>query len=97
MSEHVLFGPFVPGIDPTERIAELRSLAVLVAVFTGSANPLVTLLRQAEIDPEAGTQALELLDRVPSLTRRKLLSTFGSVTYGPPKSRSSTRSDKVQS
>jgi hypothetical protein len=89
MTERAVFGPFVPGVVDVERIAELRSLAALVAVFTGSANPLVAVLRQAETDPEAAAQAQELLDRVPSLTRRRLLSTFGSVTWpAKPRGRS---------
>jgi hypothetical protein len=88
-----IFGPFVPGITETERIAELRSLAVLVAVFTGSENPLVPLLRQAEHDDAAAVRALELLDRVPALTRRRLLSTFGRVTW-PAKPRAQFRQVK---
>jgi hypothetical protein len=80
-----IFGPWVSGITETERIAELRSLAVLVAVFTGSENPLVPLLRQAEHDDAAALRSLELLDRMPSLTKRRLLSTFGAVTWPPQK------------
>jgi DNA-binding transcriptional LysR family regulator len=82
-----IFGPFVAGLDPIERIAQLRSLAMLVAVFTGSRNPLITTLREAEGDDAAAVRALELLDRMPSLTRRRLLSTFGAITWPPPKPR----------
>jgi hypothetical protein len=38
-------------------------------------------LRAAESDPDAALRALELLDQVPSLTRRRLLSTFGALTW----------------
>jgi hypothetical protein len=95
VSERVLFGPFIPGIVDVERIAELRSLAALCAVFCGSSHPLVAALRQAEADDAAAAQALELLNHIPSLTRRRLLSTFGAITW-PAKPRSSTRFDKVK-
>jgi hypothetical protein len=82
-----VFGPWTPDIDGTERIAQLRCLAGLVAVYCGSANPLVTTLRQAEHDSDALRHASTLLDRVPSLTRRKLLSVFGAITW-PRRARS---------
>jgi len=81
------FGPWVRNIDPDERAKQFRSLSALAAVFLGSGHELVGELRAAETDPEAAARALQLLDHVPSLTRRRLLSTFGSVTWGPPKLR----------
>jgi hypothetical protein len=81
------FGPWVAGIDPAEREKQFRSLAALAAVFLGSSHQLVAELRAAETDPEAAARALELIDAVPSLTRRRLLSVFGSVTWPRPKSR----------
>jgi hypothetical protein len=80
-------GPWSPGIAPVERVAQLRSLAALAAVFTSSLHPLVTELRKADTDPDAAERALALLDGLPSLTRRRLISTFGTVTFrsAPPK------------
>jgi hypothetical protein len=75
------FGPWSPGLDSMERLAQLRCLAGLAAGFVGSGNPLVAALRAAERDGETAARALELLDRVPSLTRRRLLATFGAVTW----------------
>ena len=75
------FGPWSPGIAPVERIAQLRSLAALAAVSVGSGHPLVAELRKAETDPDAAERALALLDGLPSLTRRRLISTFGTVTF----------------
>jgi hypothetical protein len=81
------FGPWVVGIAPAERIAQLRALAALAAVFLGSAHPLVEMLRAAERDDDAAAQALALLDRVPSLTGRRMLATFCRVTWPPAWSR----------
>ena len=75
------FGPWVEHIDPAERGKQFRSLAALAAVFLGSEHQLVAALRAAETDGEAATQALELLNVMPALTRRKLLSTFGAITW----------------
>jgi hypothetical protein len=76
------FGPWVPHVDPVERIAELRALQALSAVFFGpSGHELVAALRAAETDSDASTRALELLDTTPTLTRRWLLSVFGAVTW----------------
>jgi len=48
MSPAAPFGPWSPGVDPVERVAQLRSLAGLAAVFCGSHHPLVAELRAAE-------------------------------------------------
>jgi hypothetical protein len=58
----------------------LRSLAVLAATFLGSAHPLVGTLRAAEADSEAAAHALAMIDGIPSLTRRRMLTTFCRVT-----------------
>jgi hypothetical protein len=77
------FGPWSPNVGPTERIAQLRSLAALAAVSVGSGHPLVTELRAAETDSDAAKRALALLDALPSLTRRRLIATFGAITFRP--------------
>ena len=74
--------PRSPGIAPVERVAQLRSLAALAAVFLGSAHPLVEMLRAAKRDDEAAMRALHMIDRVPPLTRRRTLATFCRVTCG---------------
>jgi hypothetical protein len=35
------FGPWVPDLDPAERLARYRSLRALVQVFAGARHPLV--------------------------------------------------------
>ena len=74
------FGPSSPNVDPAERIAQLRSLA---AVSVGSDHPRVAELRAAETDRDAAERALALLDALPSLTRRRLIATFGAITFRP--------------
>lgn len=81
MSAPSPFGPWVPGLEPGERTAQLRCLAGLAAVFRGSRDPLVAALREAEHDAAALARASELIERMPALVKRKLLSTFGSVTW----------------
>jgi hypothetical protein len=77
----VAFGPFLAHVDRVEKIAQLRSLATSAAAFLGPGHELVSTLRRAENDEAAAAEALALIDKVPSLTKRKLLSLFGSVTW----------------
>jgi hypothetical protein len=81
------FGPFVPHVDRVEKIAMFRSLACLSAAFFGIDHPLVTELRAAETDNDAAARALALLDRTPTLTRRRMLSVFMRVTWPPRRAR----------
>ena len=41
-------GPFVRDLDLTERVAQFRLLAGLVALICGSQNPAVHALRRAD-------------------------------------------------
>ena len=78
------YGPWSPGLcDEVERGKQLRSLQALAAVYLGSTSPLIAALREAEHDGNALVQAGALLDRVPSLTRRRMFSTFATVTWPP--------------
>jgi hypothetical protein len=79
----VPFGPWSrsPSISPMERVAEFRSFAALSSAFLGSADPLLDTLRKAETGVDAAARALELLDAPQSLTRRRLISTFGAVSW----------------
>jgi len=69
----------VPGIEEAERRARFQSLASLVALLTGSGHPLVAELRKAEHEDEAAGRSLALLEALPALTRRKLLSTYAAI------------------
>jgi hypothetical protein len=81
MSAPTKFGHWVEGIGPYERKAQFRSLAALAAAFNGSAHPLVGALRDAERNPAAADQALAILNELPALRRRKMLSVFGVATW----------------
>jgi hypothetical protein len=86
MSSSPPFGPWAPGIDPGERMAQFRTLAVLAAAFNGSSHPLVAELRNAERDPAAAERALEIFNALPALTLRRILLTWGGTMW-PPKAR----------
>jgi hypothetical protein len=73
------YGPWIPDLDPAERIARFRSLASLAALLLGSGHHLVVALRRAETDPGAWATARTLLEAVPALTQRRLLSTYAAV------------------
>jgi hypothetical protein len=75
------FGPFRPDVDPVEKVAGLRALAALVAVFAGSDHVVVDLLRRAEADPGASSEALAMFDRLPALPRRKIISVYAAVMH----------------
>ena len=73
------FGPWLRALGDCERCAQLQSLAALAAVFFGSANPLVTALRRAEHDDDALASAYMLLEAMPTLPKRRLLSAYLAV------------------
>lgn len=75
-----LFGPWRVGIPETERVAGLRALAALVAVFAGSDDPAVAALRHAEAHVGASDEALAEFDQLPSLRRRHVLATYARLT-----------------
>lgn len=80
------FGPWVPGLDPAERLARLRGLRALVQVFAGPGHPLAEALARAEDDPsdEAALQAWAILSTMPSLRRRRLLASLATLTRTSP-------------
>lgn len=81
------WGPWSPGIvDDVERGKQFRSLQALTAIFFGSGHTLVGELRDAEHgDAYASQRALNLINCLPSRSRRKMLSVFGAITWPRPK------------
>jgi hypothetical protein len=75
------YGPWSHSLQHAERVAQLRSLAALVATHFGSDHPCVVALRRAESDPGALSSAQAMFERLPALTKRKLLSTYRSLNY----------------
>jgi hypothetical protein len=88
MSEPTRFGPWAPGVDGAERVAQFRGLRCLVAAFCGSGHPVVTALREAELSEAAAERALEQFNEIPALRRRRLLSVFGAAQWPPRPARS---------
>lgn len=77
------WGPFLPGLDPAERKARLRSLRALVKVMTGARGEVVALaILRAEIAPddiEMLSAAAATFDRLGSIDRRRILSNFAEL------------------
>jgi hypothetical protein len=78
------FGPWVVDLDPAEQRAQLRLIGGIAASFIGCQHPIVAILRRAEGDPVAKAEALRMLNRLPSLTKRRIISTFGGVMWARP-------------
>lgn len=73
------FGPFRDDVDPVERIAQLRVLRTLVHTYARS-EELERNLRDAETYPSLFcANALRLLDMLPPINRRLILSTFAFI------------------
>ena len=90
------FGPFCDGLAETERVAELRSIAALLAIYCGSSSPAVAALREAETDTTASAAALAAVNALPTLTRRRMLSTFGAITWPSNRTSAPTRNNRRQ-
>lgn len=74
------FGPWAEGISPMERFARLRSLRTIAMCMFGAHTPVAKPLFLAEsLDPAELEAALEALNRMPALDRRKLLSSYITV------------------
>jgi hypothetical protein len=67
------------GLPEAERAARCRELRALALVFIGLRHPATVALAEAIGDPAAGPRALALLDAVPALPRRRLLSAYGAL------------------
>jgi hypothetical protein len=91
MSNTANFGPWTAGLDPAERVARFRSLASITAVFVGSASVTVEALRRAEDgDQESAALAFKLFEALPALTKRRILSTWGTTNLNNKFRRSAT-------
>jgi hypothetical protein len=75
------WGPFSPTCHREERVPQLRTLAAIAYLRLGPHHPLVAELQAAETDAMSFVKAQELVDGLPSLTRRQLLATFSAITF----------------
>jgi hypothetical protein len=74
------FGPFAPGLDPAERQARIRALRALAGVFCHRFPSFGEALLRAETEPTALNEALQLLDQLPALNRRRLLASYSNLS-----------------
>jgi hypothetical protein len=81
IGELMPYGPWSASLHSSERTAQLRSLAALVAAAFGSDHPRVSALRRAEVGGSALQEAHAGFESLPALRKRQLLSTFAAITY----------------
>ena len=72
------FGPWEGHLDPGERVARLRALRALACIYARYPDFIIALAK-AENDPAELDRAGQLLDRLPALGRRRLLSVYARV------------------
>jgi hypothetical protein len=71
-------------LEASEREGRLRELRVLVAVYCGWDSPAKTALDQVLIGEVDLNIALAEIDKMPTLRRRRLLSSFGALAMESP-------------
>lgn len=95
------WGPWALDLDPGERVARTRALRAIVRLLTGPRGAeLDTLLKRAETDDAALDHAVVALDRLASLDRRRVLSSYAGLARGrgrtiPPTSYTPTPRPRV--
>ncbi|WP_187276135.1 hypothetical protein [Methylobacterium sp. WL116] len=83
-SDH--WGPFDPAITACERVARLRGLRAIVQLVAGSRGETVTrALRCAEDDASFLGSALQALEKLAALDKRRVWSSYlGLIAPTPP-------------
>jgi hypothetical protein len=81
------FGPWIPNLQPVEERAQLRLIAGVAASFIDTSHPIIATLRRAEGDASAKAEALRMLNVLPSLTRRTIMSTYAGVMWAKQRAR----------
>lgn len=74
------FGPWADALPETEFTARLRSLRALALVYVGPHHPIVSALRDAELDPIRLAHAATILETLPALRLRRMLATYAELT-----------------
>jgi hypothetical protein len=75
----VTFGPWTTDIDPTERTARLRSLRAMALLMYRKHGDLITALKKAEREEDWLPRALDELNQIPTLHKRRLLCSYCSL------------------
>jgi hypothetical protein len=76
------WGPWSPDLlDLVELRCQLRSVSSFIAAYRGAADPLINVLRDAELDRDVLQHAAVQFDQLPTLVARRIVSTFCAVNY----------------
>lgn len=74
------WGPWSPGCKGgDQRALMLRCLGTIA--FMLRQQELSALLRKAETDAMSFVEAEQAIEKMPALTRRKLIATFSAITW----------------
>ncbi len=74
------WGPFAPDIDPCERRARLRSLRSIVRMIAGPRGKWLShALDQAEADSGMLARAVEMLNGLAALDRRRIWAAYAGL------------------
>ena len=77
--KHADLGFLLDNCDEAERAARVRELRALAAIYCGWDSAVKHTLDRTVTNPETVAEALQEVDRVPALRRRKLLASFGAL------------------
>jgi hypothetical protein len=80
-TSRLVYPPWSPTVGEIERGKQLRSMAAVAYMLLGPCHPLWSTLRRSESDAMAFAAAQDLVEALPALTRRRLLSTFAAITW----------------
>jgi hypothetical protein len=89
---HGRFGPWSAGLERVEERAQLRLMGGVAASFIGCRHALIATLRKAEEDADAKAEGLRMFGILPSLTRRRIVSTFSGVMWARERAAQRARS-----
>jgi hypothetical protein len=76
-----------PASDPIDRAGQVGRVCGIAAMLLRSCHPIVPLLRRAERDDVALARALDMIDALPTMTRRRLIATYGATQWAIPRAR----------
>ena len=77
------WGPWQLNLPPAERLARLRALRALAEIFAHRFADLVDTLAVAETGDEAALRdALRLLERLPTVNRRRIYGSYSDLARG---------------
>lgn len=75
------WGPFVPDLDPAERLARLRCLRAIVHLVCGPRGAAAErALTENERDPVRAIEALAVFYGMSPLDKRRVLSTYAALS-----------------